>query len=43
MLDAALADLDMNKDGVIDMDEFSRWYFAGMKPFSENKRLLMKI
>jgi len=30
-LDTALKDLDLNEDGVIDFDEFARWYFTGMK------------
>lgn len=33
-LETALADLDLNKDGVIDFDEFCRWYFTGMKPYN---------
>ena len=33
----------MNGDGVIDIDEFSRWYFSGMKPYSGLKRSLLSI
>lgn len=40
-LNAALVDLDMNKDGVIDLKEFSRWYFTGMKPFNGSRRTLL--
>lgn len=39
----ALKDLDLNGDGVIDIDEFSRWYFSGMKPYSGLKRSLLSI
>jgi len=28
-LEAAIADLDVNKDGVIDLNEFSKWWFSG--------------
>ena len=27
----ALKSLDVNKDGVIDLEEFAWWYFSGMK------------
>jgi hypothetical protein len=37
-LNNALKDLDMNGDGVIDYDEFKRWYFSGMKSYSDRKR-----
>lgn len=33
-LEAAMKDLDMNQDGVVDTDEFSRWYFSGMKSYN---------
>jgi hypothetical protein len=39
-LEEALRDLDMNGDGVVDFDEFKRWWFSGMKPYSANKRAL---
>lgn len=42
-LEAAMDDLDMNEDGVIDMSEFSRWYFTGMKSFNDNKKRLLKL
>ena len=42
-LDEALKDLDINKDGVIDMEEFSRWYFTGMKPYNGSTRTILKI
>ena len=32
----------MNGDGVIDMIEFSRWYFTGMKPYNNTRRTMMK-
>ena len=37
----ALKDLDLNGDGVIDIDEFARWYFSGMRPYSGLKRSLL--
>jgi hypothetical protein len=33
----------LNGDGVIDIDEFARWYFSGMKPYSGLKRSLLQI
>jgi Ca2+-binding EF-hand superfamily protein len=41
-LNAALKDLDLNGDGVIDFEEFRRWYYSGMKSYSENKRKLYR-
>lgn len=42
-LEVALKDLDLNKDGVIDLHEFSRWYFTGMKPYNGSTRTMLKI
>ena len=39
----ALIDLDLNKDGVIDLSEFCRWYFTGMKPYNGGRRSLLKF
>lgn len=33
----------MNEDGVIDLEEFSRWYFTGMKPYTGASRTMMKL
>jgi len=41
-LDKALKDLDLNGDGVIDLKEFSRWYFTGMKEFNGSRRTMLK-
>ena len=41
-LDKALKDLDLNGDGVIDMNEFSRWWFTGMKEFNGSRRTVLK-
>lgn len=41
-LTEALKDLDLNGDGVIDITEFSRWYFTGMKPYKGTRRSLLK-
>ena len=42
-LRVALKDLDMNEDGVIDLEQFARWYFTGMKPYKGAARTMMKI
>lgn len=42
-LDAALLDLDLNGDGVVDLDEFCRWYFTGMKPYNGARRTLLSL
>ena len=42
-LTAALIDLDLNKDGVVDLNEFKRWYFTGMKPYNGTRRALLKM
>lgn len=42
-LEEAFKDLDTNKDGVIDMNEFRNWYFSGMKSYSAKKRTLLKF
>lgn len=42
-LETALKDLDLNGDGVIDIDEFKRWYFSGMKSYSSTKRSMLKF
>ena len=42
-LTTALKDLDLNGDGVIDIDEFARWYFSGMKSYGSNKRSMLKF
>lgn len=42
-LQEALNDLDINKDGVVDFDEFKGWWFSGMKSFSSRRRTLLKV
>jgi len=42
-LEKALVDLDLNKDGVIDLPEFCRWYFTGMKSYNDSTRNLMVV
>jgi len=42
-VETALKDLDLNGDGVIDIDEFARWYFSGMKSYGSNKRSMLKF
>ena len=42
-LQLALVDLDLNGDGVIDLFEFSEWYFSGMKPLSSQTRAMKKF
>ena len=38
----AMKDLDLNGDGVIDISEFARWYFSGMKSYSNTKRNMFR-
>jgi hypothetical protein len=38
-----MTDLDLNGDGVIDVDEFSRWYFTGMKAYNGNTRSMLQM
>ena len=40
---AAMEDLDVNHDGVIDFEEFTRWYFTGMKSYSAGRRTFLKM
>lgn len=40
-LEAAMKELDLNGDGVIDKEEFSRWYFTGMKSYSGLTRTML--
>ena len=42
-LGTALKDLDLNGDGVIDIHEFSRWYFSGMKSYDTSKRTMLQF
>ena len=42
-LEAALIDLDLNKDGVVDYEEFKRWYLSGMKSYSGKKKTMLKF
>ena len=37
----ALKDLDVNGDGVIDLGEFKRWWFSGLKSYSGQKRSML--
>jgi len=39
----ALIDLDLNKDGVIDFNEFQRWYFTGMKSYNGKTRNMLRM
>ena len=39
----ALKDLDLNGDGVIDLEEFSRWYFGGMRPYGGLQRTFLTL
>ena len=38
-----MKDLDLNGDGVIDKDEFSRWFFTGMKAYNGNTRSILQM
>ena len=39
----AMKDLDINKDGVVDFDEFRRWWFSGFKSYSGARRSMIKM
>jgi len=36
-----MIDLDLDGNGVIDLDEFARWYFVGMNSYSDTQRNLL--
>lgn len=40
---AAVTDLDINGDRLIDLDEFASWYFSGMKDYSRSHRTFLKF
>lgn len=42
-LELAFKDLDLNHDGVIDFEEFARWYFTGMKPYNGATRSMLQV
>lgn len=42
-LEAALKDLDLNHDGIIDFEEFCRWYFTGLKPYNGVRRSMLQL
>ena len=42
-VNTALKDLDINKDGVIDLSEFSRWFFTGMQSYGGVSRTLLRL
>ena len=41
-LATALKDLDLNGDGVIDLKEFKRWYYSGMKSYTGSQMNYLK-
>lgn len=42
-LNAAIADLDVNNDGVIDLSEFSKWWFSGFQSYDTYRRNMLKL
>lgn len=40
---AAFKDLDLDGNGSIDFDEFSRWYFTGMKAYNGTTRSMLQV
>lgn len=42
-VEAALGSLDINRDGVIDYNEFCRWYFTGMRSYSGSEVTMFKF
>ena len=41
-LEVALKDLDLDNSGTIDIYEFSRWYFTGMKSYNGDTRTMLR-
>lgn len=39
----AFKDLDLDHNGSIDFEEFSRWYFTGLKPYNGSTRSMLQI
>lgn len=39
----AMEYLDLDGDGTISFEEFSMWYFTGMKPYGKVKKTLLSI
>ena len=42
-LEAAMKDLDLNRNGVLDAQEFSRWYFSGMRSYRKKTRRILRM
>ena len=42
-LKEAMEDLDLDGDKTISLEEFSLWYFSGMKPYGKGKKTLHSI
>jgi hypothetical protein len=42
-LKEAMEDLDLDGDKTISLEEFSLWYFSGMKPYGKGKKTLLSI
>jgi hypothetical protein len=41
-LKSALEDLDINKDGVVDLNEFCKWWFSGFQAYDTYRRGMLK-
>jgi len=42
-VDEALKDLDLDGNGVIDLEEFKRWYFTGMKQYNGSTKAMLRL